>query len=36
MREITLFLPFAARAITPCGHSVSDAAGNVAPSGTHA
>mgnify|MGYP006144049263 CR=1 FL=1 len=26
MRKITLFLPFTARAITACGHSVLDAA----------
>jgi hypothetical protein len=36
MRKITLFLPFAARAITACGYSVSDAAGDVKPWGTSA
>ena len=36
MRKITLFLPFAARAIPACGHSVLDAAGDVNPSGTSA
>jgi hypothetical protein len=34
MREITLFLPFAAIARAACGYSVSDAAGDVALSGT--
>ena len=36
MRKITLFLPFAVRAITACGHSVLDAVEDVAPSGTNA
>jgi hypothetical protein len=34
MRKITLFLPFAARAINACGHAVLDAAEDVKPSGT--
>ena len=34
MRKITLFLPFAVRAITACGHAVLDAAEDVNPSGT--
>jgi hypothetical protein len=36
MRKITPFLPFAARAITACGHSVLDAAEDIKPSGTSA
>jgi hypothetical protein len=36
MRKITLFLPFAARAIPACGHSVLDAAGNGKPTGANA
>ena len=36
MRKITLFLPFAARAITACGHAVLDAVENVQPSDTSA
>ena len=34
MRKTTLFLPFAARAITACGHSVLRAVEDVKPSGT--
>lgn len=34
MRKITLLLPFAARAITACGHSVLRAVEDVKPSGT--
>jgi hypothetical protein len=36
MRKITPFLPFAAIARAACGYSVSDAAGDVKPSGTSA
>ena len=36
MRKITLFLPFSARALTACRHSVLDAAEDVKPSGTSA
>lgn len=36
MRKITLFLPFAARAITAYRHAVLDAAGDVKPSRTSA
>jgi hypothetical protein len=36
MLKITLFLPFTARDITACGHSVLDAVEDVAPSGTNA
>ncbi len=36
MRKITLFLPFAARAITACGHSVLRAVEDVKPSGSSA
>ncbi len=36
MRKITLFLPFTARAIIACGHSVLDAAEDIKPSGTSA
>ena len=36
MRKITLFLPFVARAITACGHSVLGAVEDVKPSGTNA
>jgi hypothetical protein len=36
MRKITLFLPFTAIARAACGYSVSDAAGDVKPSGANA
>lgn len=36
MRKITLFPPFAARAITACGHAVLDAAEDIKTTGTSA
>ena len=36
MRKLTLFLPFTARAITACGHSVLDAADEVKTTGKSA
>jgi hypothetical protein len=36
MRKITLFVPFAALALTACRRSVFDAAEDVKPSGTRA
>ena len=36
MRKITLFVPFAALALTACRRSVLDAVEDVAPSGTNA